>query len=242
MPRFALGVWHESYKCVKYLHQDRKNTLLFRQAGTCYSDYSPLEVDANMPGPQTHTKVSTWHFWHICKGPTDNQLMWESKSHAKESLKNLRSAQAQGQAPWEQRWRRGQGSHAVTAHGLGSWGGAAQPTLLSSLSGGASASIPVAWHNLNVSFWTETGSNYAKKLEDSQDSKAFTLIPTTKMHLCSHRRAFASWSGHKALPSWAKGREQDIKVRSCAPLAGRTAPEPRDKQRWSHTTYTPCHP
>lgn len=99
MPRFALEVWHESYKCVKYLHQDRKNTLLFWQAETCYSDYSLLEADANMPGPQTHTKVSTWHFWHICKGPTDNQLMWESKSHAKELFKNLRSAQVQQQKP-----------------------------------------------------------------------------------------------------------------------------------------------
>lgn len=88
------------------------------------------------------------------------------------------------------------------------WGfqvGTTQPTLLSSLLGGAFSSIPVTWNNLNVSFWTETGSNYAKKLEDSQDSKALTFIPTTKMYLCSHRRAFASCSGHRALPNWAKG-------------------------------------
>lgn len=88
------------------------------------------------------------------------------------------------------------------------WGfqvGTTQPTLLSSLLGGAFSSIPVTWNNLNVSFWTETGSNYAKKLEDSQDSKALTFIPTTKMYLCSHRRAFASCSGHRVLPNWAKG-------------------------------------
>lgn len=57
------------------------------------------EADANMPGPQTHTKVSTWHFWHICKGPTDNQLMWESKSHGRELFKSLRSAEVQQQKP-----------------------------------------------------------------------------------------------------------------------------------------------
>lgn len=129
------------------------------------------------------------------------------------------------------------------------WGfevGATQPTLLSSLLGGAFSSIQMTWNNLNVSFWTETGSNYAKKLEDSQYSNDSTFILTTKMYLCSHRQAFAIWSGHKALPNWAKGRclweEWDIKVRPCAWLAGRTALESRDKQRWSHTTYTPSHP
>lgn len=36
-------------------------------------EYSLLKADADMLGPQTHTQVSTWHFWHICKGLTDNQ-------------------------------------------------------------------------------------------------------------------------------------------------------------------------
>lgn len=71
-------------------------------------------------------------------------------------------------------------------------------------------SHPVTWNNWNVSFWTETGSNYAKQLEDSQDSKALTLIPTTKMHLCSHRRACASWSG-QSCPGELTGEEQHSK-------------------------------
>lgn len=88
-------------------------------------------------------------------------------------------------------------------------------------------SHPVTWNNWNVSFWTETGSNYAKQLEDSQDSKALTLIPTTKMHLCSHRRACASWSG-QSCPGERRGTAQQRG--SCAPLAASTAPSPEMAQ------------
>lgn len=209
-----------------------------------------------MPGPQTHREMSTWHFWHICKGPTDNQLMWESKSHAKELFKNLRSAQAQQQKPragsmrtdMEDRPRKPPATsqlHLRSARRGDLRWGQHSPRCWAVL-GGAFSSIQMTWNNLNVSFWTETGSNYAKKLEDSQYSNDSAFILTTKMYLCSHRQAFAIWSGHKALPNWAKGlcpwEEWDIKVRPCAWLAGRTALESRDKQRWSHTTYTPSHP
>lgn len=120
-----------------------------------------------------HTEVSTWHFWHICKGPTDNQRMWESKSHAKELFKNLRSAQAQEQKPRagcmrtdeEERARSQQPPPRHTRLGF-EWG--TQPTLLSSRSGAALPPTPVTRNNSNVSSWTETGSNYAKKLEESQ--------------------------------------------------------------------------
>lgn len=64
---------------------------------------------------------------------------------------------------------------------------------------------------MNVSFWTETGSNYAKKLEGSQDSKALPFILPTEMHLCSPRQCLELLWAQRAAQEL---KEQDIKVGS----------------------------